>query len=93
VPPDRLWHGTSSGALNSIFASGINSGQRQHVHLSTDIDTARQVGRRHVRGNEQPVVLEVNARELHDRGQEFLLSANGVWLTKPIPLGAFKKID
>lgn len=81
APPARLFHGTVEKFLNSIRAAGLRPGNRQHVHLSADYETAVKVGSR--RG--PPVVLEIRAGELHRTGHVFFLSANGVWLTSHVP--------
>lgn len=80
-PPDFLFHGTVERFLASILAEGLKKGKRHHVHLSTDIDTARKVGSR--RG--KPVILQVNALKMHGQGFKFFLSANGVWLADSVP--------
>jgi putative RNA 2'-phosphotransferase len=79
-PPELLFHGTSTDRLESIRAEGLHAGQRQHVHLSPDVDTAVKVGRRHGRA----VVLIILAGELARAGQVFMLASNGVWLTGPV---------
>ena len=63
--------------MDSILKNGINKGTRLHVHLSPDEETAVRVGERHG----SPVVLRINARQMHDDGHKFYLSNNGVWLT------------
>ena len=63
--------------LYNAMKSGINKGTRLHVHLSPDEETAVRVGERHG----SPVVLRINARQMHDDGHKFYLSNNGVWLT------------
>lgn len=80
VPPDVLYHGTASRFLKAIMASGLHAGNRDHVHLSRDIDTARQVGTRHG----FPVVLRVDARRMQEDGHVFHLSDNAVWLTDAV---------
>ena len=80
-PPDILYHGTSSNYIYSIIKNGINSKSRMYVHLSKDIKTAINVGKRH--GN--PVVLEINAKRMYKDGIKFYLSKNNVWLTKYVP--------
>lgn len=80
-PPEILYHGTASRNLGPIHMNGIVRGGRQYVHLSPDIETATEVGRRH--GN--PVVLEIMAREMHDDGTRFFLTENGIWLTDEVP--------
>lgn len=85
-PPDRLYHGTVGRFLGSIQKEGLKAGSRQYVHLSADLETALQVGRR--RG--KPVVILVDAARMHLDGFQFFLSANGVWLTKEVPLEYLK---
>jgi putative RNA 2'-phosphotransferase len=81
APPAVLYHGTASRFLGSIFASGLVKGQRHHVHLSADTETALKVGQRHGK----PVVLTVRAAAMQTDGHIFYLSANGVWLTDAVP--------
>jgi putative RNA 2'-phosphotransferase len=81
TPPPVLYHGTTTRFLSSILEKGLLPGQRHHVHLSTDIETAAAVGQRHGK----PVVLQVASGEMHQQGFTFLLSKNGVWLTKSVP--------
>lgn len=83
VPPDRLYHGTGRAVLNSILAGGLHRGGRHHVHLSSDVDTARRVGAR--RGG-AVVVLTVDAAAMARDGHVFYRSANGVWLTDAVPV-------
>ncbi len=80
-PPPELFHGTVPRFLESIRAKGLVPGSRQHAHLSPDAETAARVGRR--RG--KPVVLRIDAAGLAARGQDFFVSANGVWLTAAVP--------
>lgn len=80
MPPDVLYHGTSSKFLESIYKQGILKGVRQHVHLSSDIETAKKVGSRH--GN--PVVLFIDTKKMKEDGIKFFKSNNGVWLTEYI---------
>lgn len=81
-PPDVLYHGTAAAFLDAIRQQGLLAGQRHHVHLSADVQTARQVGMRHGK----PCVLTVDAAQMHAAGFEFYLSDNGVWLTESVPV-------
>jgi len=81
VPPDLLYHGTARHNLDSIFQTGLNKGRRHHVHLSTNKQTMIQVGMRHG----QPVVLAVQASQMHAAGHEFFVTGNQVWLTDHVP--------
>ena len=81
-PPPVLFHGTGENSVAAIRAEGLKAGQRQHVHLSPDEDTAIRVGRRHGR----PVVLRIAAGRMRESGHVFFLSTNGVWLTEAVPV-------
>ena len=78
TPPDVLYHGTAEKNIPSILEKGLLKKDRNHVHLSTNIETAISVGKRYGK----PVVLEIAAREMHLKGHLFYLSDNGVWLTE-----------
>ena len=80
-PPDILYHGTATRFLESIKDGGLIASSRLYVHLSADAETAVKVGKRHG----EPVVLGIEAGEMHARGYPFYLSANGVWLTACVP--------
>jgi putative RNA 2'-phosphotransferase len=80
-PPAVLFHGTAATTVASIRAEGLKPGQRQHVHLSPDAETAMKVGRRHGK----PVVLRVRSGRLWAAGVMFFRAANGVWLTHAVP--------
>jgi len=80
-PPEWLYHGTATRSIASIRATGLHSGDRQHVHLSLDEATATRVGQRHGK----PVVLTIRSGEMWREGHLFFLSANGVWLTSRVP--------
>lgn len=77
TPPDILYHGTATRFLDSILEKGIVKGNRLHVHLSKDEETATIVGARHGR----PYVLKIDAKKMHEDGIKFYLSNNNVWLT------------
>ena len=80
-PPEFLYHGTVAKFIDSIRKAGLQKMNRQHVHLSKDIDTAHKVGSR--RGN--PVILSIRSGHMHRDGLLFFLSENGVWLTDNVP--------
>ncbi len=82
TPPTTLYHGTPERNLPAILKSGLLKMRRHHVHLSPDEETARVVGGRRGR----PVVLAVDAGEMHREGWVFYRSGNGVWLVDNVPL-------
>lgn len=81
-PPPVLYHGTVGRFLSSIKEQGLVKGQRHHVHLSEQQETAGAVGQRYG----QSVVLMIASDEMHRDGHVFLRSANGVWLTDHVPV-------
>jgi putative RNA 2'-phosphotransferase len=86
-PPDELFHGTATRFLESILAEGLKKKSRHHVHLSSDIDTARAVGSRYGK----VIILRISAREMFKEGHVFYLSGNGVWLTDSVPSEFIKR--
>ena len=86
-PPEFLWHGTGEKYMNSICRDGLIPKSRLYVHLSSDMETAITVGKRH--GN--VVLLRVDARKMYQDGFKFYLSKNGIWLTKYVPTSYLKR--
>lgn len=80
-PPKVLYHGTGSKFVKSIQEQGLLPMERLYVHLSTDVETATNVGKRHG----TPVIFQVNAEQMQKDGYDFFQSVNGVWLTKEVP--------
>lgn len=87
-PPELLWHGTGEKYVASIDVQGLIPKSRLYVHLSKDEDTAVKVGKRHGKA----VLYHVKAKQMHDDGYNFYLSANGVWLTKEVPVKYLEKV-
>lgn len=81
-PPETLYHGTPARAVNSIMEHGLQPRQRQYVHLSADINTANQVGRRR---DDQPVILRINAAQAATDGILFYHGNENIWLADHIP--------
>lgn len=88
-PPDFLYHGTTNKFLDSILKDGLQKQKRNHVHLSKDIQTATEVGRRRT---QHPVILKIESKKMYDEGYQFYLSDNGVWLVDNVPVRYFYKI-
>jgi putative RNA 2'-phosphotransferase len=88
TPPDILWHGTCEKYVSSINTQGLIRKSRLYVHLSSDYDTAIQVGSRHGK----PYVYRVDTKKMSDDGFDFFISVNGVWLTKAVPVEYLESI-
>jgi putative RNA 2'-phosphotransferase len=80
-PPEILYHGTGSKSVQNIMWDGLKKMSRHHVHLSSDIETAKAVGQRHGR----PVVLQVESGDMYEMGYKFYRTDNGVWLVDNVP--------
>lgn len=81
-PPAHLFHGTSPQAWDVIQQSGLRPMGRQYVHLSIDVATAEQVGRRK---SATPVILVVEAAQAHAAGARFWRGNDVVWLADSVP--------
>lgn len=81
-PPEFLYHGTATRFLDSILKEGLKPQQRQYVHLSKDIETAKAVGQRYGK----PTILTIKARLMVEQGFKLYLAENGVWLTEEVPV-------
>jgi putative RNA 2'-phosphotransferase len=88
-PPEILYHGTTTAALNSILETGLQRMKRHHVHLSVDTHTAQRIGSRHGKA----VILRVKALEMRRAGHEFFCSDNGVWLVDEVPSAFLEMIE
>lgn len=81
-PPDILYHGTTHKAAELIIHDGLKPMGRQYVHLSVDIDTAVQVGKRR---DKSPVILTIDAGRAHNEGIIFYKGNDKVILADYIP--------
>lgn len=86
VPPELLWHGTGIKYMKSIDVEGLVPKSRLYVHLSSDPNTAIEVGKRHG----VPAIYCIDALRMHSDGYKFYKSKNGVWLTKHVPTEYFR---
>lgn len=80
--PDRLYHGTAPGNLDSIRRRGLEPMNRQQVHLSATVQQAREVGSRHA---DDPVVLGVDAGAMERDGHRIVRRGRGVYTTDRVP--------
>jgi putative RNA 2'-phosphotransferase len=82
MPPQFLYHGTSSNKVDSILKNGLLPMRRQYVHLSEDITTAEMVAKRRMG---EIRVLVVQANNAYNDGVSFYKEENGVWLSDQVP--------
>jgi len=81
IPPVALYHGTAERNADLIKKHGLLKMARHHVHLSTNLETARQVGVRHGK----PLIFKIDTTAMTAENFEFFVSANGVWLIEQVP--------
>jgi putative RNA 2'-phosphotransferase len=86
VPTQELYHGTPDKNVASIQKLGLMKtfgiNKRHDVHLSVDVEKALVVAKRR---KGEPVILVVDAVQMHQDGYVFKISENGVWLTDHVP--------
>lgn len=82
MPPDFLYHGTARRFLDSIEEKGLLPQNRQYVHLSQDVETAENVGKRH---DHKPCILKIDANAAWKNGVKFYYGNEKVWLADQIP--------
>jgi putative RNA 2'-phosphotransferase len=66
-PPETLFRATTPGALPEILDKGLEPMQRQLVHLTENLEYARQVAR----SRQSDAILSVDARRAHEAGVRF----------------------
>lgn len=71
-----LYHGTSRNVIDIIRNEGLKPQSRQYVHLSPDVETAVNVGRRH---GGKTCVITIDALEMKRDGKKIYISNNGVY--------------
>ena len=81
IPTEDLYHGTAKKYLNNILSDGIKKMSRQYVHLSTNIETAIKVGKRHG----EAAVLSIDAKKMYEDGYKFFIAENDVILIDFVP--------
>ena len=68
--------------VQAIRREGLHARGRQYVHLSADVETAQEVGRRK---DPRPVLLVVDTVTAAEAGVVFLRGNDVVWLAAAVP--------
>ena len=90
MPPNVLYHGTARRFLESIIKNGLLPQSRQYVHLSQDIETAENVGKRH---DDKPCILIIDAKTAWNDGVKIYFGNEKVWLADAIPSRYIRKME
>ena len=85
-----LYHGTSDKFIEAIQKEGLISKSRLYVHLSPDIETAFNVGKRH---GGKTFIITINALQMKLDGKKIYLSNNGVYNVESVEPKYFIKIE
>ncbi len=80
-PPPYLYHGTAHDLAQTILGMGLKPRGRQYVHLSTSLEEALSVGKRH---DPSPAVVVIDSREAHSSGILFY-PCGPLILTEEVP--------
>lgn len=73
-----LFHGTDANLNSVIMKEGLKKMNRQYVHMSYDLLTAKKVGKRK---NKNVIIYYIDAGQMIKDGLEIFKSKNGVYLT------------
>lgn len=91
IPPEFLYHGTTTEARDAIMASGaIFRMERHAVHLTENFQLAWKSARR--RKGKHPVVLKIAAKALFETGVVFGKSENDVWCCEQVPVAFIQEV-
>jgi putative RNA 2'-phosphotransferase len=82
LPPEWLYLGVDAAHAAEVRVTGLRPSHRQHVHLATTPQAAREVGRRHT---PDIVVVVVFARRAADAGITFRRAGTALFLTTGVP--------
>lgn len=77
APPEVLYYGGSEECLDSIRREGIQPHEHSYVHLATTPEGARSMA---LRSTPDPVVVKIDARGAHMRGEPFYHPVDGIFL-------------
>lgn len=82
--PGILYHGTTRQNLSSINNQGIKPMSREYVHLTNDLNVAKQVGMRYARNINELIILKINVIEMIKDKNNILSTGTSTFLTKYI---------
>lgn len=83
-PPEYLYHGTTTAALEKIMESGAILKMARHaVHMQAQPEKAWQSA---CRWGLKPVMLKIAAKEMYKNGAVFGRTENDVWCTEKVPV-------
>jgi len=85
--PEKLYYPTSEEEKDIILEIGLKPSDRKWIHLSRTYEDAYIAGRHRI---ENPVVLEIDRKNMNDDDIEVYRASNMVYLVKEVPLNYLK---
>lgn len=80
-----LYHGTDDKTAELIKKDKIIPGNRQYVHWTENIETAKKrANQRSIHNKTKPVIISLNVKSYIHGGGKLLMAENGVYLTSEI---------
>jgi putative RNA 2'-phosphotransferase len=88
-----MYHGTSIKNIDSIKKQGLIPMNRLYVHLTDNLDVAKEVGLRYAKKKENLIIFECKSGALIGAGIDVYVSENGVYQVKQIPFNLLKQVN
>lgn len=89
----KLYHGTDKATALLILKDKIKSGERNHVHWTSNRELAlKRANQRYAKTKSEAVFITLDAKAYIEKGNILYLSENEVYLTEEIP-GEFLDIE
>ncbi len=82
IPPGELYHGTKRQFMEQIKKKGLLPMNRHHVHMTTDLKTAKETADRR---QGESVILVIDSMQMAAKGYKFYKAKNGVFHASEIP--------
>ena len=81
-----LYHGTDADAAEKIKNSHIDTGSRQHVHWTTNLELAKKRAKQKASWNKStPILVSLPVKRYLNHKGKLYLSDNNVYLTPNVP--------
>lgn len=80
--PDVLYHGTDPDNVESILGEGLKPMNRNHVHMTDDVEEARNVAVRHT---DDPTILAIDAESMLSESMEVTKRATYIYTADEVP--------
>lgn len=77
IPPERLYHGTTTSTLPLIYQEGIRPMNRTYVYLANQEYIAKQFAKA---SNDTPAIIEINTKRALANHAKFFNVNDGIWL-------------